>query len=249
MPIHTFPPDRLAELGDIYRDRNATYQDTYKNFGNVMKGFFPAALTLSTAADWNRIALFFHAADKLARYAGTFTKGGHVDSLDDLSVYSMMLQEYDAECATRIALVDVDHVVSDARWRDHMIDQVIEGKLTWDDYHQPGDMDRPFANAVAMVNALHAAGYTIVGLTSRPESRREATTLWFEKHGMHCDEMLMRPDGDHSPSPPMKMKLATARFGPELKGVEILLDDRDDVCERFRPFGILCLQVHVHRED
>lgn len=90
-------PDALKDLGDIYRERNAVYGDTYKNFGRVMKGFFPGDVTLVTEEDWNRMALFFHCADKLARYAGSFTKGGHVDSLDDNSVYSQMLQEYDAE--------------------------------------------------------------------------------------------------------------------------------------------------------
>lgn len=90
-------PDALADLGNIYRERNAVYGDTYKNFGKVMMGFFPNPITLSTEQEWNRMALFFHCADKLARYAGSFKAGGHVDSLDDNSVYSQMLQEYDAE--------------------------------------------------------------------------------------------------------------------------------------------------------
>ncbi len=91
------PPEALADLGAIYKERNAVYGDTYKQFGKVMRGFFPSPLTLESEEDWNRMALFFHCADKLARYAGAFGRGGHVDSLDDLSVYSQMLQEYDAE--------------------------------------------------------------------------------------------------------------------------------------------------------
>jgi len=91
-------PQALADLGAIYKERNAVYGDTYKNFGRVMKGFFPNPVTLAAEEDWNRLSLFFHLADKLARYAGTLKTGGHVDSLDDLSVYSQMLQEYDAQC-------------------------------------------------------------------------------------------------------------------------------------------------------
>lgn len=94
-------PDALADLGAIYRERNGVYGDTYKNFGKVMKGFFPGPITLSTEEEWNRMALFFHMGDKLARYAGAFFKGGHVDSLDDNSVYSQMLQEYDADLKER----------------------------------------------------------------------------------------------------------------------------------------------------
>jgi hypothetical protein len=94
-------PDRLAKLAEIYRSRNAVYGDTYKRFGKVMMALFPEPLTLSTEEDWNRMALFFHKADKIARYASSFTKGGHVDSLDDDAVYGMMLQEYDADVKTK----------------------------------------------------------------------------------------------------------------------------------------------------
>lgn len=105
-------PDALSSLGAIYRERNAVYGDTYKNFGGVMRGFFPNQVTLATAEEWNRMALFFHCADKLARYAGAFKAGGHVDSLDDNSVYSQMLQEYDAllRHALRIATKSSDEV-------------------------------------------------------------------------------------------------------------------------------------------
>jgi len=98
-PVNPKVPDRLTKLGDIYRERNATYGDTYKNFGFVMKSFFRESLTLTTVEDWNRIGIFFHLADKLARYSASFPRGvvGHVDSLDDLSVYSQMLQEYDQD--------------------------------------------------------------------------------------------------------------------------------------------------------
>jgi hypothetical protein len=95
-------PNRLTALGEIYKERNAVYGDTYKNFGKVMKGFFPGPITLTTEEQWNRMALFFHCADKLARYAGSFQRGGHIDSLDDNSVYSQMLQEYDQQ------VLDVD---------------------------------------------------------------------------------------------------------------------------------------------
>lgn len=89
-------PDALAKLGDIYRERNATYGNTYQNFGKVMKGFFPEPVTINTEEEWCRLALFFHCADKLARTASQLPGGVHEDSQNDLSVYSQMLQEYDA---------------------------------------------------------------------------------------------------------------------------------------------------------
>lgn len=90
------PDQALTELGELYRSRNAVYGDTYKDFGKIMIGFFPNPTTITTEAEWNRLALFFHCADKLGRYARQFFTGGHRDSLDDNSVYSQLLAHVDA---------------------------------------------------------------------------------------------------------------------------------------------------------
>lgn len=92
-------PDALADLGAIYRERHGTYGDTDKTFGKVMKGLFPQPVTLSSEADWSRMALFCHCVDKIARYASSFGHGGHGDSCDDVSVYAQMLREMDGETA------------------------------------------------------------------------------------------------------------------------------------------------------
>lgn len=90
-------PQALADLGAIYKQRNAIYGNNYKLFGHAMTALFPDGITIKTEEDWNRLSLFLHCADKLSRYAASFKQGGHVDSLDDLSVYAQMLQEVDGE--------------------------------------------------------------------------------------------------------------------------------------------------------
>jgi len=90
-------PARLAALGAIYAARNRVYGDDYRYHGEVMVALFPNGVTLKTVDDFNRYALLKHAVSKIGRYAPNFQKGGHVDSLDDLSVYAQMLQELDAE--------------------------------------------------------------------------------------------------------------------------------------------------------
>lgn len=89
-------PDMLRLLGDLYSERNKLYGDNYKFFGDVMMGLFPRGLTLKTRDDWNRLGVFIQAMSKATRYAQQFEKGGHADSLDDMSVYAQMLQELDA---------------------------------------------------------------------------------------------------------------------------------------------------------
>ena len=88
-------PEALAKLGEIYAERNAVYGDDYLHHGELMVILFPEGLTLKTVEDFNRYALLKDIMTKVARYMPNFTRGGHKDSLDDLSVYAQMLQSID----------------------------------------------------------------------------------------------------------------------------------------------------------
>jgi len=90
------PDQLLSDAADLFKSRNPVYGDSYKKFGPVMKGLFPDGLTLKTKADFQRFSIIVMMAAKLHRYSLNFSKG-HEDSLDDLSVYSMMLQHIDKE--------------------------------------------------------------------------------------------------------------------------------------------------------
>jgi hypothetical protein len=90
-------PDRLANLGNLFRERNKLYKDNYKHFGKILMGLFPNGLELNTEEDFNRFAIFVQLAHKLSRYSNAMPSKGHADSCDDISVYSQMLAEYDDE--------------------------------------------------------------------------------------------------------------------------------------------------------
>ena len=90
-------PDRLARLGEIYRERGKVYGDDYKQAGAMYAAMFPRGLTLKTAAEFNRMSLFIHLAAKVARYAQGGMQRGHEDSLNDIAVYAQMMQEIDDE--------------------------------------------------------------------------------------------------------------------------------------------------------
>lgn len=90
-------PQFLCDAANIYEERNKLYGDNYKRFGQVMMHLFPSGVSLRTIEDHNRFGVFVQMVSKLTRYAEQFAKGGHSDSLDDLSVYSMMLRELDDE--------------------------------------------------------------------------------------------------------------------------------------------------------
>lgn len=89
--------ERLRCLAALYEERQAMYGDNYKRFGDVMHALFPNGLVLNDAHDFNRFGLFVQMVYKQTRYAAQYEDGGHPDSLDDLSVYTQMLCEIDAE--------------------------------------------------------------------------------------------------------------------------------------------------------
>jgi hypothetical protein len=143
----------------------------------------------------------------------------------------------------RYVLVDIDHTLSAAWPRDHMI-----GTVPWDEYHAASHADLPVEDIKNLVNALYLQGFITVALTARPERWRALTNSWFIRHGIFIEEMLMRADDEYRPSPAMKLELVKARFGEALPDrVAFLLEDRDDVCSAFKELGITVLQIHGRR--
>lgn len=87
--------DALKDLGALFEQRNKEYGNDYLNFGDVMMTLFPNGLLLRTAKDFSRFAILTFMLAKTTRYTKNFHNGGHKDSLDDISVYSQMLQQLD----------------------------------------------------------------------------------------------------------------------------------------------------------
>ena len=78
-----------------FQSKNKEYGDGYRDFGKIMKAFFPEGLTLKTEKDFSRFAILNIEIAKTDRYCKNFEKGGHSDSLLDKSTYSDMLNEVD----------------------------------------------------------------------------------------------------------------------------------------------------------
>lgn len=84
----------LEGKAKLYAAKNAEYGDTYKAVGHVLEQIFPEGIELCSPEDQNRYAIFITMVSKMCRYANNWNKG-HADSLDDISVYAMMLKELD----------------------------------------------------------------------------------------------------------------------------------------------------------
>lgn len=133
-----------------------------------------------------------------------------------------------------IVFCDIDHVLSDAGWRDHMLGR-------WDEYHAAGDRDEPIHEMVWLVAALRRSGATVIGLTARPEKWRALTEEWLARHGIELNGLLMRPSGDLRTSPELKLALALELYSAG--EIAMMIDDREDILKAFRGAGITTLLV------
>lgn len=107
-------PEMLREGADVYEERNKLYGDNYKNFGNAFAPLL-AGITLNTPADVNRIGVLIQMLSKISRYVENWARGGHDDSLLDLSVYTTMLRELDMEIRDGQLVLDLEAAKAPAR--------------------------------------------------------------------------------------------------------------------------------------
>lgn len=84
------PDERLVKLADLYTERNGKYGDAYQSVGKILEVLLPK-FNISEN-DWTRIAMTVFMVVKLQRYCHNFK---HEDSLDDLAVYSQLLNYFD----------------------------------------------------------------------------------------------------------------------------------------------------------
>jgi hypothetical protein len=152
-------------------------------------------------------------------------------------------------------IVDIDHTISDANWRNDLLDAaqisfatVDKTSNAFDRYHEASIKDKPIEEMILLVNTLHKAGWAVIGLTTRPEKWRNLTNTWMITHGAHFDVLLMRPNDDYRPA--AQSKLATLKDWLQYSSVAlkkentiIVLDDREDIREAFRAEGFTVLQV------
>lgn len=147
-------------------------------------------------------------------------------------------------------LVDIDHTLSDAFWRDEMM-KGGPNNTNWDDYHSASKDDKTLPVFVDLINALNLYGYDIVLITARPEKWRKLTMDWLCKHDINVEELLMRADDCFRSSPELKIQLVEERFGNKdhlHEQIAFVMDDREDVIQAFTALGIPALQVFGRRK-
>lgn len=136
-----------------------------------------------------------------------------------------------------VVLCDLDHTLSDAAWRDPLIER------GWDEYNAAAEADQPVGEIRDLVNTLYFRGYRIIMLTARDEKWRGMTQRWLEDKTIRYSELVMRPSGNPTPAAVLKVDLAR-KYLPK---VAFVLEDREDICAAFTNSGVTVLQTRVRR--
>jgi uncharacterized HAD superfamily protein len=138
---------------------------------------------------------------------------------------------------TKYVIVDIDHTLSDAAWRDPLL-----GK--WDEYYAASIWDRPIEFVRQIVEMAYEHGREIVAVTARPEDNRHMTMRWMFQYDVPIDVIYMRATDDHRPSVEVKRDIIAQNF-PNLHEIEFVLEDRDDAIAMYKQLGLNALQVNV----
>lgn len=89
-----FVPKELRNMAELYLEKQKVYNSSYKDIGKIFDVFFPEGLTIHGVDEWNRIILLSFIMTKIIRHKHSFnTEVFQFDSLQDISVYAMMLME------------------------------------------------------------------------------------------------------------------------------------------------------------
>jgi 5'(3')-deoxyribonucleotidase len=136
----------------------------------------------------------------------------------------------------KIVIVDIDHTISDAAWRDHLLGQ-------WNVYYDEGLKDEPIRFAAELIQMIHLCGREIVACTARPENARNVTVKWMVLKHIPIDMILMRGEDDHRPSAEVKRDLIVTNF-PDLSVIDFVLEDNDACVAAYRQLGLNVLQIY-----
>lgn len=91
--------------------------------------------------------------------------------------------------------------------------------------------------------ALAAAGHGIVYLTGRPDSVRDATQTWLDRHALPLGPLLMRTHGDRRKDVVVKGELYRSHVVDRWRVLGVF-EDRDQMVGFWRDeVGLVCLQV------
>ena len=137
-------------------------------------------------------------------------------------------------------IFDMDGVLANGDHRQHLLNK--RGKKDWKGFFARAG-DDALIEEVARLTKLLDRDLSVVLLTARPTTIQDLTVEWLERFDIRWDLLVMRRDGDFSPSPDAK-RHALEQLRERGFGVLLAFDDDRRNVDMFHSEGVPCLYIH-----
>ncbi len=114
----------------------------------------------------------------------------------------------------------------------------IRNPFEWDKVR----LDMPRENVINLARALHKNGYKIIVMSGRDGICKEDTALWLRDYSVPYDTLIQRAPFDSRADAIIKEELFWKDVADNYD-VKFVVDDRDQVVQRWRAMGLECWQV------
>ena len=140
-----------------------------------------------------------------------------------------------------IFIFDLDGTLANAEHRVHLIQN---HPKQWDEFYNQSKFDAPIVETIYTLQALYRAGNNIWIWTGRSSQVRDITEEWLMKNSISYDQLLMRQETDHRPDFKVKQECLSKIPKEDFKRLIGVFEDRNQVVNMWRQFGIQCFQVN-----
>ncbi len=146
-----------------------------------------------------------------------------------------------------VIILDLDNTIADDSWRISRINWQHENpERRYHDYHSLSAWDKP--GNVELFSDLRS-DQKIAIFTARPVAYRAITEEWLKRNGVPASILIMRNPEDVRHSKHLKrshLHWLLAYYDIRYEDIEAAYDDREDVVEMYREFGIKAEVKFIH---
>lgn len=139
-----------------------------------------------------------------------------------------------------IVICDIDGTIADTEHRVHFVQGEKKG---WKSFFEAMDEDPVRKDVQEMLIDHYNKGRTIVFLSGRPDTYKDRTLKWLEKHNLtFAFTLIMRRADDKRDDTEVKAQMLDTYFKDQSRIVQVI-DDRPSVIEMWRAKGLPVLDV------
>ena len=145
----------------------------------------------------------------------------------------------------RIAIFDVDGVISDHRHREH---HVLKDPKNWDSFYAEMGKDLLVQDTFQLMKSLVNNGWEIIFITGREMTieKYHTTINWFKDNEIYIHGNLhMRPENDRREDYEIKEEKVRKYVLERNYDVIIAFDDRIQNIEMYKRLGITCFHTFI----